>query len=649
MPHQHHVGHQHHQKRQNQGTVVQYVYKTAAKTFDGPVAGYSTVNAPPVENTPQPNAGNSNSNANNANNANSNPSPQSQQAAQQQAAVAAASSSAAAAQAAEASSSAVAAAEASMMTAAQPKPSVTPQTQAQAPSQTQPPVQTTPSSAPIQTSASSQQISAGIPTELSVSPSVTPTTTPSAQGQVVSSPTSSFVVATSSSTPSHTAAASDGSSSGSSGGMSGGAKAGLAIGILLAVGLLAAGIFFCLRRKRKQTQEAYGKADDEKSAYAGGLARAQSTTSTRTTATAPRLSLRPVTQFLPDLAARGKNANAAAAAAGGAAVGAAAANRAHHDPANPFGKHAEVAQPSQSSSENEKAALPIQANAPENPFTDSARSAPPMSANAMPSTADVPAPLRVRTPTPEAAAVAGAGAAAVGAGAVGGAKALGHHDAPKPLNITPNRAVSPAAPSPAASEFSQTSVSPAAFANGPPPTNVHRVQLDFKPSMEDELSLRAGQLVRLLHEYDDGWVSVDTSLNYISIANVLNRLSVFVSTALNKVSLLVLVFQLALSSLVHLQVPVDPVLAGPHQEQWVLVSNVQLLRRLAADLHLPTLVLPDRQALDLMGANNARCLLGPMGEDLSVPLMHLLQGASEEATLQAICVIVDKVHQDRAP
>jgi hypothetical protein len=40
----------------------------------------------------------------------------------------------------------------------------------------------------------------------------------------------------------------------------------------------------------------------------------------------------------------------------------------------------------------------------------------------------------------------------------------------------------------------------------PPPNPVHRVQLDFKPSMADELGLRAGQLVRLLHEYDDGWV-----------------------------------------------------------------------------------------------------------------------------------------------
>ena len=316
----------------------------------------------------------------------------------------------------------------------------------------------------------------------------------------------------------------------------------------MAIGLLAAGIFFCYRRRKRQTNDSYGKADDEKSAYVGGLARAQSTTSTRTTATAPRLSLRPVTQFLPDLAARGKAANAAGAATGAAAGAAATASRDHNDPANPFGNHAAVAQPpSQSSSENEKTSLPIQANTPENPFTDSARTAPPTNVGGLPSTADVPAPLRVRTPTPETAAAAGLGATAVaaGAGAVG-AKVSDRQNAPKPLNLSPKRAVSPAASSPAGSEFSQTPISPAAFANGPPPSNVHRIQLDFKPSMEDELSLRAGQLVRLLHEYDDGWVSSQPNFDCCPPTDVLYRLSAFVSIALNKVSLPALVFQLVL-------------------------------------------------------------------------------------------------------
>ena len=75
-------------------------------------------------------------------------------------------------------------------------------------------------------------------------------------------------------------------------------------------------------------------------------------------------------------------------------------------------------------------------------------------------------------------------------------------EAPKPLNIsrpsTPNGQTSPEAPK---------SPQPAVVAGGPGPLNVHRVQLDFSPSMDDELELHAGQLVRMLHEYDDGWVS----------------------------------------------------------------------------------------------------------------------------------------------
>ena len=40
------------------------------------------------------------------------------------------------------------------------------------------------------------------------------------------------------------------------------------------------------------------------------------------------------------------------------------------------------------------------------------------------------------------------------------------------------------------------------------PDNIHRVGFDFRPSMEDEIELRSGQLVRALHIYDDGWVSL---------------------------------------------------------------------------------------------------------------------------------------------
>lgn len=288
--------------------------------------------------------------------------------------------------------------------------------------------------------------------------------------------------------------------------MTGGAKAGLAIGILLAFGLLLALIFFCYRRRRKQVDLNNDNADDEKLGYMDGLKRAQSVASTRTTATAPRLSLRPLTQFMPNLASRGES-TAAPAAATGAVGGPGVARDVNNNPENPFGNHAEVPPPKALGVSEKAIALPLQANAPEaeNPFGKNAEVVSQTNRGSIPS-ADLPAPLRIRTPTPEVGAIAGGALAAGAAGGIAAAKMAERHNAPKPLNLSPNRSVSPAAPSPAASEFSQTSA-PAGALNGPPPSNVYRIQLDFKPSMDDELSLRAGQLVRLLHEYDDGWVS----------------------------------------------------------------------------------------------------------------------------------------------
>ncbi|KAL2267225.1 hypothetical protein VTJ83DRAFT_4502 [Remersonia thermophila] len=105
-------------------------------------------------------------------------------------------------------------------------------------------------------------------------------------------------------------------------------------------------------------------------------------------------------------------------------------------------------------------------------------------------------------------------------------------DLPKPLDLTkpsspgPQGLRSPASPggsssmvppSPAGTEYSMHSIAPGqvpgpsasaaaiAAAGGPSHSTVHRVQLDFKPTLHDEMELKAGQLVRLLHEYDDGW------------------------------------------------------------------------------------------------------------------------------------------------
>ncbi|KAL2141416.1 hypothetical protein VTI28DRAFT_2416 [Corynascus sepedonium] len=91
-------------------------------------------------------------------------------------------------------------------------------------------------------------------------------------------------------------------------------------------------------------------------------------------------------------------------------------------------------------------------------------------------------------------------------------------DLPKPLDLTkPPSPLYAVPPSPTGTEYSMHSIAPGqapgpsasaaaiAAAGGPSHSTVHRVQLDFKPTLQDEMELRAGQLVRLLHEYDDGW------------------------------------------------------------------------------------------------------------------------------------------------
>jgi len=505
MPHHAHAHHQHprdnHRVRNahelyKAETVYNVVYVTAAPTFDGPIGGYKTMDG---------------SNQ--------------QQAQSQQPSIAAAP-----VQSSSPPANAVPAVLALPAPANSPSPS--PETQA---------VPTTPTTSPAESTTAIQ------PTiQPTIPPSMTPATistakaTSSSPSAVVSSvhetsktdhsvpqtlseilvPTNS---ATSSSpkleTPTVVSAANAQSTSSSipatsesaSGGMSGGAKAGLAIGILLAIGALAGLIFFCLRRRRNHRKEAYSRASDEKAGLgsegaAVGLGRSASVQTSKTFATAPRLSLRPVTQFLPDIAAQRKSGNNFAAAAGplrhnapmsqGSDAEKAAVDNCPNDPTNPFGNHAEM---------SEKESFQRNPKNPTNPFGNHAQTDRQLTEASAEPEVIPPAPLRIRTPTLDGKAVAiAAGAAAVGV------TAGEERNVPKPLNLSPNRAASPAMngmPSPTASDFSTTPVSPGTFPNGPPPSNVHRIQLDFKPSMDDELELRAGQLVRLLHEYDDGWVS----------------------------------------------------------------------------------------------------------------------------------------------
>lgn len=456
MPHHNHVHHEQnpaaHRIRnaepepQEPATIVNVIYVTAPKTFDGPIGGYKTLDGSGDEYQPQTEE------SKGSEPAKVTPTAQSEQNTD---------ASPTNAQATKASETKEQESESSQIPTATPKPKLATRSDSTG-------------------SATSTVSSKGI-----ISSSKTPLTDSIA---TKSTPSALSPSAASSSIEQSAAKSSVSSTPGveATQGMTGGAKAGLAIGILICIGALLVVIFCCLRRTKKQPKS-YEKTDDEKSA---GVRRTLSVQTTRTTATAPRLSLRPVTQFLPDLGARRKSGNALAATGG---LGDHGPNQNHsekgatsnqvNDPANPFGNHAEV---------TGKNFLPIQSNNPANPFDNHAASSDEARyGSSLPLPAEAPAPLRIRSPTPEPPNVLGAAR-------------VERHNLPNQHNLSPVRAASPAMSG--ISDYSMTSVASGYLANGPPPSNVHRVQLDFKPSMEDELGLTAGQLVRLLHEYDDGWV-----------------------------------------------------------------------------------------------------------------------------------------------
>jgi hypothetical protein len=257
-------------------------------------------------------------------------------------------------------------------------------------------------------------------------------------------------------------------------GMTAGASAGVAFGVILGLALVGGLFFFCWRRRKQQKGREGAEKLDEKhvstnsffsgtaaavGAPAGDLRRSiqsDKNLHAHTAATAPRLSLRPVTQFLPNILGGG-NSNAESAR-GGPQMSEKPKSGWDRTPAgasqNPFDDAAVL---------NEKNARPV---SPLNPFDEGDGSAvaavkksPSHSSKDSWEGSEPPTPKSTKFGTAAAVPIAAAGAAGAPKGSPAG------------------------------------------------PNNVHRVQLDFKPSMDDELELKSGQLVRMLHEYDDGWVS----------------------------------------------------------------------------------------------------------------------------------------------
>jgi len=353
-----------------------------------------------------------------------------------------------------------------------------------------------------------------------------------------------------------------------------GTKAGIAIGVLagiLAVFLL---LWFLFTKRKKQLED-QRLEDDEK--INGPFS---DSAAIRSPATAPRLSLRPVTQFIPNLMATSEKRTSHAA---GAMLN---ASSAHAAPLNrPAGASA-WERPTTNSLNNgspwdRQTASPSPNSA--NPFNDSQR-IPDQSYQARPVSPlekDLPAiaqpvsPIEASDalpefPTPSGAAagvVAGAALGVAGAGLV--RKASMRKDIPAPLDLTRPPPLGAVPPSPAGTEFSVNSYGPGqspgpsasaadiAAAGGPSQSTVHRVQLDFKPTLQDELELRAGEVVRLLHEYDDGWVSSNPAPPpFHSLITNLPRLCASDLIALVKVLFLEPAYQCARSNQDLHQVPV---------------------------------------------------------------------------------------------
>jgi hypothetical protein len=219
--------------------------------------------------------------------------------------------------------------------------------------------------------------------------------------------------------------------------------------VIVAVGLLAGLAYFLIRKKKAQQKQAIGmeRLDDEKKGFMSQspstMAVPQPPPSTRSTATAPRISYRPTSQFSTSVLGDAEKA------AAGAAAGVMGRNS---DPSNPFGIHAQTVE--------------SQSRDVISPIPEERSLSPPVELQGSP------------VPSPTAAS----------------------------FDLS-----SPATPGvQAKAEVGMASVVPvvgAAPGDGRPSNAVHSVQLEFKPSMDDELELKVGQIVRVLHEYDDGWVS----------------------------------------------------------------------------------------------------------------------------------------------
>ncbi|KAI5239130.1 hypothetical protein E4T43_06914 [Aureobasidium subglaciale] len=327
---------------------------------------------------------------------------------------------------------------------------------------------------PTAKSTASTSSAASSSTSLVSSSSVVLTTSAAASSTIASSSISSAAKAqaTSSASASASAVADETSS-----GISTGAKAGIALMVIVVVGLLAGLAYFLIRKKKAQQKQAIGmqRLDDEKKGFISNSPSTMSVPqpppqSTRSSGPAPRISYRPGSQFSASVLGDAEKAALGVA-------GSVAASR-NSDPSNPFGIHAQTVE--------------SQSRDVISPIPEERSLSPPVELQGSPVPSPTAASFNIDSPTtPSAGAKAEVGMASVVpvAALAGGASG--------------------------------------AIIADPPGSTVHRVQLEFKPSMDDELELKVGQIVRVLHEYDDGWalcMKMDRSQQGVAPRTCLSKL-----------------------------------------------------------------------------------------------------------------------------
>ncbi|KAK9327069.1 hypothetical protein V1520DRAFT_349784 [Lipomyces starkeyi] len=254
----------------------------------------------------------------------------------------------------------------------------------------------------------------------------------------------------------------DESPSPSSGSMSTGARAGIAIGAIVAATLIFILAFVLVRRVKQRRQEKNGneKATGAPSEFSGQGSTAYPVAAHTMTEKPPRLSIRvsrPVSGLLPLSLLSGRATRTSTGALHSGVNGDAA------------GVYAKMSSPPASIRSSTASDASIKKGV-ETAYTSTATA------------------TAVGSSSP-----ASSYASSVSSKSSGNDSPILVVPAPQDPFLTAS-ATSGAAAGAAAAEAASASTS-----------NVHRAIMDFSPTMHDELALKEGQLVRILHEYDDGW------------------------------------------------------------------------------------------------------------------------------------------------